>query len=274
MLFEDPAVAFASVIAVTAVGECITGAQTIANRRLFEPKGSLEWRLVRQYFGVSPGACSGSPTVSFDSDVAVSMGVLKCGSSVGAIIMVLVGLSPVIPLVGLVVSNAVLTIRAPFGATGADHMGNVLCFSALLAAIVPSPLATTACLGFIALQASLAYVTAGMGKIVHRGWRDGSVLREVLLSDAWGNERVARFIRGHERWPGAMARLVLAAELCFPILLFVPWEFAVAGLMVGVAFHVFIAIVLGLNTFLWIFPATYPAIMFTNMLIRESLPTW
>ena len=93
------------------------------------------------------------------------MGVLKCGSSVGAIIMVLVGLSPVIPLVGLVVSNAVLTIRAPFGATGADHMGNVLCFSALLAAIVPSPLATTACLGFIALQASLAYVTAGMGKI-------------------------------------------------------------------------------------------------------------
>ena len=271
MLFESADVAFRSVVAVTALGQFIVGSQTLANRRLFERGGILDWQIIRRFYGTSRIASKITSAVPFDAAVVVGLAVLKCASAVGAVIMVLGGASPMVPLTGLVVSNAGLAIRAPIGGTGSVDMGNVVCLAALFAALVRSPGATTACLVFIALQASLAYAAAGLGKIPHLSWRDGSALRDLSATDCWGHARAAAWMRRAEWFPKATGRLIMTLEVCFPLLLLVPSELAAIGLLSGVVFHVLIATLMGLNTFAWMFPATYPAIMFTNILIHSSL---
>lgn len=273
MLFEDADLALATLLVMTAIGQCIAGAQTIANRRLFEPGGALEWRLVRRHR--FPRAASSAPaSPSLDSFTAVGFGFLKCVSSLGTLIAVLAGVSPVWPLVGLVVANAMLAVRVPFGTTGADQMGNVLCVAALLATVARSPLVTTACLLFVAFQSSLCYSACGVGKLARHSWRDGSSLTGVLLTDAWGSAWAARLVRRVKPLGRALSVVVVAAEVCFPLLLLLPVEFVSVALLAGVVFHALIAAVMGINTFLWIFPATYPAVMFANSLVRESWLPW
>ena len=41
--------------------------------------------------------------------------------------------------------------------------------------------------------------------------------------------------------------------------------------MIGIGFHLGCGIVMGLNSFVWAFGATYPAVVLTNGLIRSTL---
>jgi hypothetical protein len=50
---------------------------------------------------------------------------------------------------------------------------------------------------------------------------------------------------------------VMLFEAVFPALLLAPYPVALAAAMVGVGFHVGCAVLMGLNSFPWAFPATY-----------------
>ena len=267
-LFENGDVVVRTVLILTAVGQFISGAQVCANRRLFESGGVLDWRLVsRQYEGVRMASMVAS-RLPFDAPTVMSLAGIKCASAAAAILTALTGASLVIPLVGLVGANAALAVRTPVGWTGADQMGNVVCLATLLAALVDSPRSTSACLVFIALQASSAYIVAGSCKLGHLTWRDGSCLRALLTTGCWSNARMAAWMRDREALSMVVGRLVLGAEILFPLVLIAPADLAAGALLLGVLFHVVLAFVMGLNTFVWMFPATYPAIMFTNILLR------
>ena len=269
MPFENGDVALRSVMILAAVGQLISGAQVVANWRLFERGGVLDWRIMSGRYGNSRASMVAS-RLPLDAPVVVSLAGVKCASAAAAILMALAGGSLVIPLAGLVSANAALAVRIPVGDTGADSMGNVVSLAVLLAALVDSPRATSACLVFMALQASLAYATAGFGKLPYPRWHDGSCIRELFATGCWSNARVASWMRRVEWLPTVVGRLVVVSEILFPLVLILPMNLAAAVLLLGVLVHVVIAIVMGLNTFVWMFPATYPAIMFTNILIRDS----
>ena len=91
-------------------------------------------------------------------------------------------------------------------------------------------------------------------------WRSGEAITRIVNTRLWGRAGLARALRSYPacvpRWPGppsfpsASSPLVLLSGRpgCY---LFLLW---------GVLFHLSIAWVMGLNTFLWTFLATYPAI--------------
>lgn len=128
---------------------------------------------------------------------------------------------------------------------GSDFMT----FHVLLAWTVglASPSLLPLALTYVAVQLVLSYFVAGVVKIRNPEWRSGRALGHVLEQYGWALPT--------KIWR-PLAFVILAFELGFPLAFFFPWPFAVVGL----AFHLVNAYVLGLNRFFWAWLAAYPAL--------------
>jgi hypothetical protein len=151
-------------------------------------------------------------------------------------------------------------------------MTSLILLAALLA-VVPWPHhgATVVAVWFVAGQAVLSYTTAGVAKLWSPTWRGTEAVALILGSEAYGQAHVARLLRARP-WLSAVAGWsVVAFECAFGAALFGPSWLVVAALAFGLGFHLGCAYLMGLNTFLWAFPASYPCIWY----VAERLsPLW
>jgi hypothetical protein len=86
----------------------------------------------------------------------------------------------------------------------------------------------------------------------------------------YGSRAAGRFVNGRPWLCVALAWAVIFSECLFPLSLAVPMPVALALLAGGVAFHVTSGVVMGLNTFIWSFLATYPAILWCHARLHGS----
>jgi hypothetical protein len=143
----------------------------------------------------------------------------------------------------------------------------VLAGVAIGSAFPVSPGVQTAAIGFIAAQACLAYFIAGIAKVVSPAWRSGSAVAAIMESETWGRSAVGAWLGANPRSSRLMAWIVIAAECSFPVVFVSPPWLAAVILGWGLLFHLFCALTMGLNTFLWAFGATYPAIWYVRSLL-------
>lgn len=263
------ALAYDTVAVVLAIGLVVTSAQLIASRALFGAGGLLDWRVVRHWHGSTVLARILAAIVPTGPGGVVGLAALRCLAAAALIIVVLVEASPAVPLAAIVVANALLTLRLPAGLTGADQMANVVSLALLIGQLAGTPGARAATLAFIGLQSCLAYATAGFAKYGQVGWHDGSFIREIFSTRALGHPTVARWMQQPGRLPALTGKVVVIGECAFPLLLMMPSEVMIVGLCLGVVFHLAAALVMGLNTFLWVFPATYPAVIFLGEWVQS-----
>jgi hypothetical protein len=179
----------------------------------------------------------------------------------------LVVLGPFSPLGRLVLIVAFLATtlarwRRHTGGDGAEQMA-LLVLGAVGLAVLPWPwfdrmvVAAT----FIAAQASLSYVTAGVAKLVSPAWRSGSALPAILSTYSHGHPLAARLLHQNVRLAQLACWTVIVFECLFPLLVLGPGWLVVAALVCGFTFHAGCAVLMGLNSFLWSFPATYPCVI-------------
>jgi hypothetical protein len=131
-----------------------------------------------------------------------------------------------------------------------------------------SAMVLRACLTFIAMQSCLAYGSAGIAKARSMVWRSGSAIRRVLRTRSVGAPLGARVFDRSPIAARAACWGVIVLECGMPFSVLLPQPFMLAALGLGLVLHVSIAIVMGLGGFLWVFAATYPAIMWLNGAIR------
>ena len=162
----------------------------------------------------------------------------------------------------LALTSVLVMLRSIYGQDGADHMVVIVYVSLTLAALVPTPTARAAALWFIALQGCLSYATAGIAKVISPLWRDGTHLIRVMGTKSYGNPTVSDYLNAHRVVARMVAIFIILWESAFPFVLFLPAPAAAAVLVVGALFHLSNAFVMGLNTFVWSFIATYPAILY------------
>jgi hypothetical protein len=163
------------------------------------------------------------------------------------------------------VIGSLLNLRnSPYGVEAHNRLSLVIIGALLLQRAAPdSVLVTSACLWFVALQACLSYVTAGVAKLRNQGWRSGSGLVSVATATTLGvPPRVARLLREHQRLAGLLTRFTILMECAFPLLLVLPAPLGFVFIAWGLLFHLAIARLLGLNKFFWAWVATYPALLF------------
>jgi hypothetical protein len=124
---------------------------------------------------------------------------------------------------------------------------------------------------FIGCEVCLAYLVAGVYKASSPYWKKGRALLLVTRTQLFGQQRLAQILNENRKLTSVFEALFVLWETVFPVVLFARPELMLAMLGVGLIFHFACAWVMGLNTFLWAFGATYPCIVFTNQRIRTWL---
>jgi hypothetical protein len=171
---------------------------------------------------------------------------------------------------GILATGMFINYRCPFGMDGADQMANIVS-AGLLAAALPSNTTRLAGFGFIAFQSCLSYGTAGIAKAISPVWRSGTALHKIMNAGMYGNAWLADVLRRNRVVGALLCWFVIVFEGTFPLIIFLPFKLMLAVFTVGCMFHVGIAIFMGLNTFLWSFVATYPAIWVCGQCIRRLM---
>jgi len=161
----------------------------------------------------------------------------------------------------LYLGGLLIEFRCRYGHDGADQMSSIMMLVITLAHVAGTDLAIKAALGFLAFQVMLSYATAGWAKAPMAGWRDGTYIAAILSTRIYGTPAVGKFLTERPRLAKLATWTVLTWECTFPVVLIAPPQIAYGYLGLGILFHVSNAVLMGLNSFVWAFIATYPAVV-------------
>lgn len=265
--FADPGRCLLAVTAIASCGLLISILQTLWNWRLFRPDSLMSWELFKTQSRFAKYAPSPLIDCLYTFPNFLYVVVLQ-----GVAALLLLGF-PCHGIIRPAALTAILIIfllnrlrNQPYSMVAADSM-NFLVFGALcLREIAPdSPLTTQGCLWFIALQSCLSYIANGMLKLTAPHWRRGKVLWHIAHHSLFGNARLARVLGAYPAVGKWLDWSVIGCELAFPFVLVVGHPGCWIFLGWGLLFHTVTAIVMGLNTFLFAWAATYPAIVFVAL---------
>lgn len=173
----------------------------------------------------------------------------------------------------LVLSNLVLIWRRGFGEDGSETMSAIILLTLLLCVGPQStPFLLRAGLWFLAFQACLSYASSGLGKLGSPAWRRGDAILRILSTRTYGWDAGARLLEHRLLLRRCLSWLVIGMEVAFPLVLVLPAPWLWIFLAWGLLFHVACALIMGFNSFVWVFVATYPAVISTSALIAGSAP--
>ena len=177
-------------------------------------------------------------------------------------------------LVVLIACQAVFTVlTGHFWADGSDKIGIIVMAGTLLAFIgvaIGDPGVILAGILLTGGQLVISYFVAGVSKMFVPAWRDGTRLKAILSTRAWGSERLA----GGLKVPGfaaAAAWAVILLEALFPLALLAPQAWLLLALGAMLAFHFATAFLMGLNKFPWAFAAAYPSVILLGRVVRSAV---
>ncbi|MBS1522334.1 MAG: hypothetical protein JST50_15140 [Bacteroidetes bacterium] len=165
---------------------------------------------------------------------------------------------------GLFIIGSLMNLRnLAYGAETENRFCLIITGALLLRSLAPTDMVTLASLWFIALQACLSYLTAGVSKLMNINWRNGNGFKRIATAYEFTSiKKVNMFFEEHKTLTRLINWLVIVFECAFPIVLFagrgVLWWFLFAGIIL----HLAIAIGLRLGKFFWIWVATYPALIY------------
>ena len=118
-------------------------------------------------------------------------------------------------------------------------------------------------LALVSMHLTFAYSAAGLAKLRSPAWRLGDSIRNIASSTAFGQGRALQFLSSRLAWCQVISICVIAFEAAFP-LFFLSRSLLVVGLCLAFCFHLANSMLLGLNSFLWVFPISYPAALYTQ----------
>lgn len=263
---SEAAEVYRAVLAIAGLGLLVSAAEYWVRADAFEPTGPYAWRVlslrrdVPEAFGALVSRLPARATIRALMALRVAALLAAVVSHPGeATFTAATGL--------LVASEALLSWRrTSLGADGADQMtALILVTTFVCAGIAPTEFTLTAGLWFIAAQGCFSYLAAGVAKLVSPTWRSGVAVGLILNTGAYGTPGVASLLASRTWLSSVMSWSAMTLETLFPIALVAPEPVRWTVLAAGALFHLQCAVIMGLNTFLWAFIATYPAIIYAAM---------
>lgn len=265
------ATAFKAVQVILATGVIISTLELLSIRHELRDDGWLSWLVqhrsrLRMFRRVGLSKVFQYPGVIFllASRLMVALSLILC---------ILFAHSSQLLLCLLTFSSILFTLRSPQGNDASDQMSMIALTAVTLAECVGTTFSVEACLIFIAAQSALAYATSGILKVRERGWRDGSFVTEMLKTSTFGNRSLLRLVEQSALLAMFLGCSVAMGDCLLGFAAFMPPALCLGALTFGLFFHLGIAAVLGLNTFVWSFVGTYPAVFWvsTSLYSRSQL---
>jgi hypothetical protein len=259
VLTADDAILFT--VRISAVGVIITSLELVLRAEVVAPNGLMSWHVSRID---KPWMIAGRRGRLADAVFGAGLPfLLSLRLAVAALCLVapagVVLSAPVIASAALLVVS--LSVRSPFGLNGADQLDTIIYGGLALVMLHRNPTTERWYIWFLAAQCCLAYGVAGVAKARSPVWRDGTGLQRILGVRSYVGAGTARFAEQHARIILLLSWATIGWECSFWTVLLLPQRLALLVLAGGIAFHVIIGFVMGLNDFIWAFLALYPAII-------------
>lgn len=204
--------------------------------------------------------------------------VLKYPNFLGVIILRLIAIALLIipgiwtfseaPLfLAIVLTSLLINYRSPFGQDGSDQMSTIVVIVLFLFHINPeNTIIAQAGIWFIALQSLLSYFTAGYFKAKGKKWTTHpNAVFLIFNTSTYGSKPIAGYLQNKQQIITFLTWSTVAVEATFPLVLITGYPGMILFLGWGLGFHLMNALVMGLNSFLWAFLATYGAIIYCCM---------
>lgn len=259
--FADPDVAFRASAALLGVGQIVTSLEYLSIRREFGRGGLYAWPVLRLARPRRAARVARLRDALFDRR---GVEVLLVARLLLATTLLCLGAVPAVTTVAVIALAAVLLLfnaRLPWGLEGADDVAVHTALGLAVFAVCRALGAPSLGLWYVAAYAALAYVTAGVVKLAEPLWRSGVALDWVMNLESFGAAPAAAFLAPRPRLRLALAWIVMLAEVAAPLAILLPAGGIATALAAGLAFHLGLAACMGLNTFVWAFAATYPAVL-------------
>lgn len=146
---------------------------------------------------------------------------------------------------------------------GSDYMTLIVLIAMFIASLSNNPKFQNAAVYYLCFQVASSYFLAGLVKVKNRDWRTGKALKAFLKNTIYKDNLVTNFLISSPILLRVCSFITIAWELSFPMA-FVNLNFAIIYLSIGFLFHLANAYLLGLNRFLFIWVATYPAVLYIS----------
>lgn len=186
-----------------------------------------------------------------------------------AAVLLLWGASAVLPFLCLSQWLICMRFRGTFNG-GSDAMSMVvLCATSLSACTGHAALTTRFALVYIAVQVTLSYLIAGLSKLTHAEWRDGSALAHFISASPYAVPpwlARSKWLENRHLCRG-LAWGVMAFESLFPCAWLSP-QVCLAFIALGLCFHLANTAVFGLNRFVFAWAAGYPALVYGSQMVE------
>ena len=167
----------------------------------------------------------------------------------------------------MVITSLLINYRSPFGQDGSDQMSSIVIIVLFLYHINPENLIVAqAGLWFIGLQSLLSYFTAGYFKARGDKWtKNPNAVYLIFNTATYGSKPIAGYLQNRQMIITFLTWSTVVIEVAFPLVLFTGYPGMIVFLGWGLGFHLMNALVMGLNSFLWAFLATYGAVIYCAM---------
>lgn len=248
---------------ICAVGIIIDSLEILYSRHEYGPQGILNWSILKldsrfmltSLGGRALGVALGAP--AFMILIAAQL------AFASAILANVTGRLWGVCVIGILLIKLLSHLRSVHGGLdGSDQMQIVVFGSLSVFYVMPGIAAKTIALWFIAAQAMLSYLAAGLAKLASPVWRGGEAMAGIMSTDHFGNERIGHWLRDRHDIATVACWLVIAFECIAPLLVFAGPIPALVFLCCALTFHLTVAAIMGLNTFVWSFGSTFPAVWF------------
>lgn len=227
--------------------------------------GVLSWSLLRKnsFFTSKPASFRNFVDIIFPVRPWMLLIGLRIGLSV--VLLILPFNSPLFVLLYtcLFVIGSLVNLRnLAYMAETENRFSLVIIGTLLLRSLVPTDVVTLASLWFVALQVCIAYLTAGIAKLMNADWRKGNGFKYMATSsELVAAPKINIYFEEHKTLARTINWLIIVFECTFSVGLFVPvtfWFFLAGGIVLQIA----IAFGLRMGKFFWIWIAAYPALIF------------
>jgi hypothetical protein len=262
------------VLLLSIVQVVLSAWESLVGRRIYRPGQLLDWAMIvksRSFYTATAGHRKFFDFIfSYPNILGVLL--LRLMTALLLVWAILAGKGH-LPVLLLTMTITFLGIllewRHIYSNNGADQLANIILISVSIAMLGSSGSAVVfLSIIFIACQSQLSYITSGLFKLLEAGWRDGSNLQGILATATFGHPTLKRFLdptapRSYvvASYVVMVGELILGFSFCFPP------SVCLGLLACGMLFHVSVAMIMGLNTFVWAFAATYPAIYYISLKI-------
>lgn len=270
----DPGTAIRWTVALAGVGLLQASLESLANWRIYKRGHWLSWdhlKKSRPFFHASPLVDKSlnwlfQPPVIyylFSAQVLISAGLVSC---------TLLGYSNSLSVAltfAMTFMAFLLGWRNTYSNNGSDQVTKILLIPSCIYLLSRGdPWISMLSIFFIACQSELSYLTSGFFKLLEADWRNGQSLRAIFSTSTFGNPHLKQWMDAHPNSYKVGSLFVIFGELFLGCAFAFPPPICLTLLAVGLFFHLGTAVVMGLNTFVWAFAATYPSVYFISLMFH------